>query len=142
MDSTILTIAEEGYFLHYSGFRYLSNVVTNNKNAVQDIKSNSIKNELRRYSLQYDYVAGAFSRMNNIIEQELNPFVKKYAEQLRLMSQTKSVEILNEIYDDKDFQKSIFLIDGYFDDAIIHLKTFEVNNKNLAKVLRQRINNN
>jgi hypothetical protein len=102
-DSTISNIAESGQFLQFSGLRYLSNVVTNNENAVQDIKSNAIKSELRHYSLKYDYVASSLSRMNNIIELELNPFDKKYAEKLRLMSVTRSIEILNEIYNDKDF---------------------------------------
>jgi hypothetical protein len=102
------------------GLRYLSNVVTNNEKAIQDIQSASIKNELRRYALQYDYVAAALQRMNNILEQEMNPFQKKYAEHMRLMVSTNSVELLNEIYNDKDFQNSIHLIDGYFDDSLIY----------------------
>jgi hypothetical protein len=139
-DSIILSNVEGSNLIFTLGLRYLSNVVTNNEKAIQDIQSASIKNELRRYALQYDYVAAALQRMNNILEQEMNPFQKKYAEHMRLMVSTNSVELLNEIYNDKDFQNSIHLIYGYFDDSIRHLATFETNSHGLIKVLRERIN--
>jgi len=139
-DSTILLIVDEvkGFF-KYSGLRYLSNVVSNGKNNIQEYQSKSVINTLRRYKLQYDYVAAAFQRMNTMVENELNPLQKKYMREFIDMQQTHDLNALNTIYNDKEVQESIFLLDGYFDDALDHLILFQDYNRELIHTLRERI---
>ena len=51
-DSIITELVNEGdHFLTYIGFRYLSNVVSNRKNSIQELQSKSVINALRRYFL-------------------------------------------------------------------------------------------
>ena len=139
-DSTILIIAENanGFFIH-TGLRYLSIVVNNGKNNIQEYQSNSVINALRRCKLQYDYVAAAFQRMNTMVENELNPFQKKYMHEFMDMEHTHDLNVLNTIYDDKELQESIYLLNGYFDDALNHLTVFQDNNRDLIHALRERI---
>jgi len=139
-DSTILLIVSEvkGFF-KYSGLRYLSNVVNNGKNNIQEYQSKSVINTLRRYKLQYDYVAAAFQRMNTMVENELNPLQKKYMREFIDMKQTHDLNVLNTIYNDKEVQESIFLLDGYFDDALDHLILFQDYNRDLIQALKERI---
>jgi len=140
-DSTILAIVAEvkGIF-EYSGLRYLSHVVNNGKNNIQEYQSKSVINALRRYKLQYDYVAAAFQRMNSMIENELNPFQKKYMREFMDMEHTHDLNALNAIYDDKEVQESVYLLNGYFDDALNHLTVFQDNNRELINALKERIN--
>ena len=141
-DSIILHHVASGALMRHYGLRYKSHVVSNFEDATNDLLSSVVKNEMRRYSLQYDYVAGSMQSMNDIIALEINPFNKRHSEKLKLMGSTDSLELLHEIYDDKDLQNAMHLIDMYLIDAAQHLKTFESNNKELIHVLRQHINTN
>ena len=140
-DSEILLVAKKANFFKYNGLRYLSIVVNNNKNNIQELQSKSIINALRRYNLQYDYVANAFQRMNTIFESEFNPLQKKFAFEFKDMKQTHDLKILNKIYNDKDVQESVYLLNEYFDDASNHLTVFQDNNQALIHALKERIKN-
>ena len=139
-DSVILKIVDEadGFFT-YKGFRYLSNVVSNGNYSTQELQSNSVINALRLYNLQYDYVAASIERLNTINEKELNTLQKKHMNNFKKLKETPNLEILNMMYDDEAVQKSIFLIDGYIDDALNHLNVFQQDNRTLIKVLKERI---
>ena len=140
-DSVIIEIVNKGDdFFTYTGFRYLSNVVSNRKNSIQDLQSKSVINALRRYFLRYDYVASAFQRLNTINEMELNPLQKKHMNHFIKLKETHDLSTLNTIYNDETVQKSMFLIDGYIDDAMSHLLVFQEDNRELIKVLKTRIN--
>jgi len=139
-DSTILLIAEEADgFFKYSALRYLSNVINPGKNNSQEFQSKSVINALRHYHLQYDYVAYAFQRMNTMLENELNPFRKKYTQEFMDMKQTHNLNTLNTIYNDKELQESVYLLVGYFDDAFDKLTIFQDNNRALIHALKERI---
>jgi hypothetical protein len=78
-DSVILEISSKAdNFFTYLGFRYLSNVVNSKKNSIQELQSKSVINALRRYFLQYDYVAASIQRLNTNNGIELNPLKKKH----------------------------------------------------------------
>ena len=140
-DSVILKISNEANnFFTYSGFRYLSNVVSNRKNSIQELQSKSVINSLRRYILQYDYVVASIQRLNRMNETELSPLKKKHMNHFITLKETQDLNILNTIYNDEVVQKSIFIIDGYIDTAINQLYTFQADNRELIKVLRERIN--
>jgi len=139
-DSVILKIVDEAdNFFTYVGFRFLSNVVNNGNYNIQELQSKSVINGLRLYSLQYDYVAASVRRLNTINEKELNPLKKRHMNNFKKLKETPKLEILNMIYDDEAVQKSIFVIDGYIDDALRHLNVFQEDNRALIKVLKERI---
>ena len=141
-DSVIIEIVNKGdAFFTYTGGRYLSNVVSNRKNSIQELQSKSVSNALRRYFLRYDYAATAIQRLNTINEMELNPLYKKHMNHFIKLKETHDLSTLNTIYDDEMVQKSMFLIDGYIDDAMGHLIAFQEDNRYLIKVLKKRINN-
>ncbi|MDT0622672.1 DUF6090 family protein [Croceitalea vernalis] len=141
-DSTITELVNEGdQFMTIIGFRYLSNVVSNRKNSIQELQSKSVINALRRYFLRYDYVAAAFQRLNTLNETELNPLKKKHMNHFINLKETHDLNILNTIYDDEMVQKSMFIIDGYIDDVISHLLVFQEDNRELIIVLKKRIDN-
>lgn len=141
-DSVIMEISSEAdHFVRYEGFRYLSNVVNNNKNSIQELQSKSVINSLRRYFLQHDYVAASIQRLNTFNGMELHPLKKKHMKHFVILKETQNLNILNTIYDDEAVQKSIFLIDGFIDDALNHLHVFQADNRELIKVLKERINN-
>jgi len=139
-DSVIFKIANasDGFFT-YKGFRYLSNVVSNGKNSLQELQSKSVINALRRYNLQYDYVAASIQRLNNLNEKELNPLQKKHMKDFVTLKQTHDINTLNTIYNDEAVQKSVFLIDGYIDDALNHLNVFQMDNRDLIRALKEHI---
>ena len=141
-DSVILEVVDKGdNFFYHTGFRYLSNVVYNSKNSLQILQSKSVINTLRRYFLQYDYVAASFERLNRINEMELYPLKKKHMNLFIALDKTQDLSILNTIYDDEAVQKSIFIIDGNINTAMDQLLLFQENNRELIKVLKGRINN-
>ena len=63
----------------------------------------------------------------------MNHFIK--------LKETHDLNILNTIYDDEMVQKSMFIIDGYIDDAMSHLLVFQEDNRELIIVLKKRIDN-
>jgi len=139
-DSVIFKIANasDGFFI-YRGFRYLSHVVSNGKNSMQELQSQSVINALRRYNLQYDYVAASMQRLNNLNEKELNPLQKKHMKDFVTLKQNHDLNSLNTIYNDEALQKSVFLIDDYIDDALNHLNVFQKDNRDLIRVLKEHI---
>ncbi|WP_317174302.1 DUF6090 family protein [Aegicerativicinus sediminis] len=141
-DSIILEIANEANgFFTYRGFRYLSTVVSNGKSYMQELQSKSVINALRRYNLQYDYVAGSIQRLNALNEKELNPLQKKHMNDFILLKENPNLETLNMMYDDEEVQKSIFLINDYINDTLNHLNILQLDNRALIEALRERIKN-
>ena len=90
-----------------SRLAYQSNVIINNKDALDILKNDSIKKHLKKYYAKYEYVAAAIDLSNRMSEEHGIPLYLKYSETMKKVLSDSLMRCYLQLIKHKDIQPNV-----------------------------------
>ena len=118
-----------------SRLAYQSHVVFNNEDAIDIIKSDSLKRQLKRYYAKYEYVATAIELSNKTLEKYGVPLWIKYPTEFKELDTDSLMHAHLPLLKYKDIQPNIELSQRFIQNSLNQVNEFSEQNAVFIQVL-------